>query len=722
MYGSSGGGSTIVQQPSYGEGLADAMQAQLEMLLGTGDFAKIYEEAGITGGLQGTAQIEGETQRAFAQQGLQTTKELLGVGTQTADDQGRILTGYKMVEGTGTAGKQVDIVGSADGGYKLVDANTGDLLLYTTLYSPGVRGSSSAPAVIKDANGNIIKDLGSGVIQISDLIQAGKDQGIYAAGVEPQYEPTYETGYQPGQVVRSEGLLDLYGPSQARQIDPVTGEVTGYGQAGFTPEGEFKGLITAQQEAQQTITSQQRASDIADVELLGQRATEAIRQQGQIQPILDQLAGIQGAGITGLQPTVNKLTALQEKGLTSSDAALGVLTALQSAGIGGMVSALGEIQSAQEQGKSIDAALGSVRSVDPTLSQLRGVQSGLGSLAPIRQNLLAQGQQYSTQGLNQREIEQIQQASRAAGVAAGRTRDIGRIAGEVTALTEADRQRQMENLAISQGIMSNEAALQQQQYAQLLGQLGAETGLQQQEFGQALASLGAQTGLQQQQYAQALGLLGAQTALQEQQYSQALERIGTEAGLQQQQFGQGATLLGAQSGLQQQQFGQGIARLGAETSTAADPLMAILGRPSSAAPGAQSLLASGTQMSQQAGPQYLNPESGLGYIQNAATNQTNLAIGQMSADAQRSAGIMGALGQIGAAAAPYMLAACWVAREVYGVDNPKWLQFRRWMFEKAPVWFFKLYVRHGEKFAAFIKDKPFIKGMVKLFMDSKIKA
>lgn len=573
--------------------------------------------------------------------------------------------------------------------------------------------------------GNILLSPGDTVNNLPKLLaEASKYELVTPRQAEEaaKAEPIYESGYQPGEIVRQEGLLDLYGPSKARQIDPETGEVTGYGQAGFTPEGEFKGLITAQQEAQQTITSQQRASDIADVELLGQRATEAIRQQGDIQPILSQLAGIQGAGITGLQPTVNKLTALQEKGLTSSDAALGVLTALQSAGIGGMVSALGEIQSAQEQGKSIDAALGSVRNVDPTLSQLRGVQSGLGSLDPIRQNLLAQGQQYSTQGLNQREIEQIQQASRAAGVAAGRTRDIGRIAGEVTALTEADRQRQMENLAISQGIMGNEAALQQQQYAQLLGQLGAETGLQQQEFGQALASLGAQTGLQQQQYAQALGLLGAQTALQEQQYSQALERIGTEAGLQQQQFGQGATLLGAQSGLQQQQFGQGIARLGAETSTAADPLMAILGRPSSAAPGAQSLLASGTQMSQQAGPQYLNPESGLGYIQNAATNQTNLAIGQMSADAQRSAGIMGALGQIGAAAAPYMLAACWVAREVYGVDNPKWLQFRRWMFEKAPVWFFKLYVRHGEKFAAFIKDKPFIKGMVKLFMDSKIKA
>ena len=37
-------------QPSYGEGMADAMKAQMQMLLGTGDFAQTYADAGFAGG------------------------------------------------------------------------------------------------------------------------------------------------------------------------------------------------------------------------------------------------------------------------------------------------------------------------------------------------------------------------------------------------------------------------------------------------------------------------------------------------------------------------------------------------------------------------------------------------------------------------------------------------------------------------------------------------
>jgi len=37
-------------QPSYGEGMADAMKAQMEQLLGQGDYADIYSDAGFEGG------------------------------------------------------------------------------------------------------------------------------------------------------------------------------------------------------------------------------------------------------------------------------------------------------------------------------------------------------------------------------------------------------------------------------------------------------------------------------------------------------------------------------------------------------------------------------------------------------------------------------------------------------------------------------------------------
>ena len=47
-----GGGTTyqMPQQPSYGEGMADAMKAQMQQLLGQGEYADIYADAGFEGG------------------------------------------------------------------------------------------------------------------------------------------------------------------------------------------------------------------------------------------------------------------------------------------------------------------------------------------------------------------------------------------------------------------------------------------------------------------------------------------------------------------------------------------------------------------------------------------------------------------------------------------------------------------------------------------------
>lgn len=65
-------------------------------------------------------------------------------------------------------------------------------------------------------------------------------------------------------------------------------------------------------------------------------------------------------------------------------------------------------------------------------------------------------------------------------------------------------------------------------------------------------------------------------------------------------------------------------------------------------------------------------------------------------------------------------AACWVAREVYGMDNPKWLIFRDWMLNEAPGWFRKLYLKFGEQFAGWIKDKPAWKNVIRTLMDEVV--
>ncbi len=60
---------------------------------------------------------------------------------------------------------------------------------------------------------------------------------------------------------------------------------------------------------------------------------------------------------------------------------------------------------------------------------------------------------------------------------------------------------------------------------------------------------------------------------------------------------------------------------------------------------------------------------------------------------------------------------CWVAREVYGAENPQWLLFRAWMLTEAPAWLREAYVAHGEEFAAWIHDKPLVKAALKTLMD-----
>ena len=63
---------------------------------------------------------------------------------------------------------------------------------------------------------------------------------------------------------------------------------------------------------------------------------------------------------------------------------------------------------------------------------------------------------------------------------------------------------------------------------------------------------------------------------------------------------------------------------------------------------------------------------------------------------------------------------CWVAREVYGESNPKWLQFRSWLRTDAPRWLHDLYAAHGESFAIWIHDKPAAKAVLRVLMDRAI--
>lgn len=64
---------------------------------------------------------------------------------------------------------------------------------------------------------------------------------------------------------------------------------------------------------------------------------------------------------------------------------------------------------------------------------------------------------------------------------------------------------------------------------------------------------------------------------------------------------------------------------------------------------------------------------------------------------------------------------CWVARAVYGEDNPDWQLFRQWMLTKAPAWFRSLYIAKGANFATWLRDKPRTRSVIRRWMDRRIK-
>jgi hypothetical protein len=63
---------------------------------------------------------------------------------------------------------------------------------------------------------------------------------------------------------------------------------------------------------------------------------------------------------------------------------------------------------------------------------------------------------------------------------------------------------------------------------------------------------------------------------------------------------------------------------------------------------------------------------------------------------------------------------CWVAREVYGSDDPRWLLFREWMLNDSPNWFHSLYISKGAAFARWLSRNTWLKPLLRRWMDRRI--
>ena len=260
---------------------------------------------------------------------------------------------------------------------------------------------------------------------------------------------------------------------------------------------------------------------------------------------------------------------------------------------------------------------------------------------------------------------------------------------------------------------------------QLLGQRGLEFA----------ASTGELTPLEQRRATQssrqastARGRGMDQSAL----YGEMQSRMSEEMNKQEREIAMGSQLLGQQSGMEQQRFGQEQAALGSaygmQRGMAGDIGSMLFGRPSTSQAYGGQMLGSGLQQAGgPQGPSIFDPNTGInlalaqrGQDIDFMGAQAAMQGAQSQANASSSSGFMGAIGKIGSAAIGAGLF-CWVAREVYGADNPKWLQFRAWMLNDAPSWFRALYVGYGERFAKFISNKPLLKRIIRKWMDTKIK-
>ena len=157
--------------------------------------------------------------------------------------------------------------------------------------------------------------------------------------------------------------------------------------------------------------------------------------------------------------------------------------------------------------------------------------------------------------------------------------------------------------------------------------------------------------------------------------------------------------------------------VGLQQAVTGDPFAAILGRSSQGFAAGQGAYGQAAGTVNGAGPALFNPESS--YANNIyggnqqATNAANIAQAQVNGGLL--GGMMNMTGMVGAAAIK-----CWVAREVYGEENPQWRRFRTWMITRSPDWFRNLYISHGERFASFIRNKPRIKAVIRRWMDARI--
>ena len=326
--------------------------------------------------------------------------------------------------------------------------------------------------------------------------------------------------------------------------------------------------------------------------------------------------------------------------------------------------------------------------------QLQRMGMTLGDLSPTEQEALISGRGtefiQSTGELSPLEQRRVQQSARQASLARGRELGQGALAQEIANRFAEESGKREREIALGAQLLGQEASMRG-------SRLGQGAGILTQS--EALAAQRRAEQLQRQQFG--ASTLGMTEDMAARRRAEQLQRMRLGAGL-----------IGQEEGLQSARLGQAFDM---NRALAGDAGNIILGRPSAAIRLGQQTLGQAQQgAAGPMGPQLFDSNVGINLAMQNQANQFGLLGAQAQADASRSAGLMSG---IGAAFGAF----CWVAREVYGPQNPQWIQFRNWMLNDSPSWFRNLYIKYGERFAKFISNKPVLKNIIRKWMNTKIK-
>lgn len=624
-------------QPSYGESLGEALQAQVNLLRGTGAFEG-------TGGLKElTEKYEKPLRQSAAQIDTDVLRQtILGdAEPQTA----RLITQADVDSGFADAGqlgqpgiKQVRTIYEKASGNLPPEAQTAqDQYALIERHFNGEINAAEFESQAKglgmnatEINQGVFGAAMGGPTQVAVLNEFAVKMNAFAddiadAGGKLIEEEVFTTtnpqtgeAFKEGQVVRAgEGMVDLLGDT--RQLEGQDR------QAGFDESGQFLGLSALAEDIGRAGQQRAREADIADVERLGGRATEAYRAQGDLGGALETARAMGAGGSEGMSaiPSDPLFEGTATGNLADRARAENLGIAAISGGRMGDYDPLALAPAPVEDFRvSIEPSAPMVE-YQPPRSPVQPGQPALGTPATaqpqqaqyaqpggtdaFRSALMQQGIGALDQGLTARENRAIQEAARARATNMGRTFDQTASIKEAEDVIREDNARRMQNRAFAQSALGQEVGIQQADLAR---------GLQAQQLEMARQTAGADR----------------QLTAEEKDIERAMRR-----GAMEEQFRQSG--LGAERASAAQM-------VGLEQATSADPFQAILKRKGQNNLGAGGQLFGSAQYGLQSGPQYLNPEAGLGFISNQATNAANMFNAQQAAGATRQAGLFGGLGSI----------------------------------------------------------------------------